>query len=244
MKTMEEIQTQETKNEEHSQNNSSETEQNSNQTSQTSTTALFDEGENQQSSQETNNQNDKSGNDENADQSQNKLSADDITLPEGYEYDKTLGESFLGILNDEKLSRKELGQKLFDLYQSQNVKMLEGLKAAEAERTKKFEEDLKNEKAAWMKQCEADKEFGGQNWEKNQSVIDKAAKAEVNAVKVLQAYNLHTHPEIVRMFVHYGELLSEDKSQIAGGSSNKSVDPATAIFGESLREYNERRNKY
>ena len=232
-------------NEEHLPINQTESEQNDNQTSQTSTPALFDEGETQQNSQETNNQNDTSGNEnhETTDGQENKLSADDITLPEGYEYDKEVGNSFLGILNEAKIG-KETAQKLFDLYQSQNVKILEGLKAAEAERAKKFEEDLKNEKAAWMKQCEADKEFGGQNWEKNQSVIDKAAKAEVNAVKVLQAYNLHTHPEIVRMFVHYGNLMSEDKSQIQGGNSSKNTDPATAIFGESLREYNERRNKF
>ena len=118
--------------------------------------------------------------------------------------------------------------------------MLEGLKAAEAERAKKFEADMAAEKAEWLKQCEADKEFGGQNWEASQAVIDRAAKSFDGAVKVMQAYNLNTHPEIVRMFYKAGLLMGEDQSRTAGGGS-KTTDPATAIFGESLKEFFKRR---
>lgn len=170
---------------------------------------------------------------------QKGLTADDIKLPEGFEYDKALGDSFLGILNEAGIS-KETAQKLFDLYQSQNLKMLEGLKAAEAERAKKFEADMAAEKAEWLKKCEADKEFGGQNWEASQAVIDRAAKSFDGAVKVMQAYNLNTHPEIVRMFYRAGLLMGEDQSRTAGGGS-KATDPAQAIFGESLKEFFKRR---
>ena len=101
---------------------------------------------------------------------QQPLRAEDIKLPDGYEYDKALGDSFLGILNGAGIT-KETAQKLFDLYQSQNIKLLEGLKAAETERVKKFEADMATEKAEWLKQCEADKEYGGHNWEASQVVI-------------------------------------------------------------------------
>ena len=104
------------------------------------------------------------------------LTARDIQLPEGYEYEEELGNNFLAILNDEKLTRKELGQKLFDLYNAQGVKMLEALKAAEVERGKKFEADLAAEKAAWLKLCEADTEYGGQLWESSQAVIDAVSR--------------------------------------------------------------------
>ena len=170
---------------------------------------------------------------------QQALTADDIKLPEGYEYDKALGDSFLGILNEAGIG-KETAQKLFDLYQSQNLKMLEGLKAAEAERAKKFEADMAAEKAEWLKKCEADKEFGGQNWEASQAVIERAAKSFDGAVKIMQAYNLNTHPEIVRMFYRAGLLMGEDQSRTAGGGS-KATDPAQAIFGESLKEFFKRR---
>ena len=173
------------------------------------------------------------------------LKAEDIKIPEGAEYDAELGKSFIDILNDEKLSRKELGQRLFDLYQSQSVKLLEGLKAAESERTKKFTADMAAEKAEWIKQCEADKEYGGQKWEASQAVINRGCEhlATPEAVKLMQAYNLNTNPEIVRMFYRAGLLAGEDKSQIAGNGAGKPTDPAMAIFGESLKEYHKRRGE-
>ena len=55
-------------------------------------------------------------------------------------------------------------QKLFELYHAQGMKMLEGMKAAEKERVKKFNEEISKEKAEWIKQCESDSEYGGQKW--------------------------------------------------------------------------------
>ena len=212
------------------------------QTQQTTTPALFDEqtsqvpeaagGANSQENQETP-----------PEQTPQALTIKDITIPEGYEYDNELGESFLSILNDEKISRKELAQKLFDLYQSQNVKMLEGFKVAEEAKNKKYEEDLKAEKAQWLKQCQADKEYGGQNWENSQAIIDRGCKqlATPEAVKLMQVYNLNTHPEIVRMFYRAGKLASEDNSQTAGNGGKKEIDAAMAIFGNSLKDFHKRR---
>lgn len=173
------------------------------------------------------------------------LTAQDITIPEGTNYDEELGNSFLGLLNDRKLTRKELGQKLFDLYHAQGQKVLEGLKAAEAEKARKFEADLAAEKAEWLKQCESDKEFGGQKWESSQSVIDRGCRelATAEAVNLMQRYNLNTHPEIVRMFYRAGLLAGEDKSQVSGNGAGKNTDPAMAIFGESLREYHKRKGE-
>lgn len=174
-----------------------------------------------------------------------RLKAEDITLPKGAEYDADLGNSFIEILNDEKLSRKELAQKLFDLYQSQSAKFLEGLKAAETEKSKKFTADMAAEKAEWIKLCQADKEFGGQKWEASQAVINRGCEqlATPEAVKLMQAYNLNTHPEIVRMFYRAGMLAGEDKSAVAGNGNTKPNDPAMAIFGESLKEYHKRKGE-
>ena len=173
------------------------------------------------------------------------LKAEDITIPEGVEVDAELGKSFVELLNDEKLSRKELAQKLFDLYQSQSVKLLEGLKAADAEKVKKFTADMAAEKAEWVKQCEGDKEYGGQKWEASQAVINRGCTqiATPEAVKLMQAYNLNTHPEIVRMFYRAGMLAGEDKSQTTGEGTGKPINPAMAIFGESLKEYHKRKGE-
>ena len=67
--------------------------------------------------------------------------------------------------------------------------------------------------------------------------------ATPEAVKLMQAYNLNTHPEIVRMFYRAGLLSSEDKSAVAGNGNNKTSDMAMAIFGESLKEYHKRKGE-
>ncbi|MBQ7577754.1 MAG: hypothetical protein IJT21_05775 [Synergistaceae bacterium] len=218
---------------------------------QSVTPALFDEQQdNSQDSSEASNQQDNNSSDPNQDNQENQnqsqqLTEQDIKIPEGFTYDKEVGASFLGILNDEKLSRKELAQKLTDLYHAQNVKMLEALKAADSERLKKFESDMATEKSEWLKQCQSDKEYGGQNWEAAQSIIDRGCRqlATPEAVSLMQRYNLNTHPEIVRMFYRAGKLASEDKSGIEGNGQGKTQDIAMAIFGESLKDYHKRKGE-
>ena len=170
------------------------------------------------------------------------LTEKDITLPEGATYDTEAGNSFLGIINKYRIP-KEAMQELADLYYSRQVMTLEGVKAAEAERVKKFEADMAAEKAEWLKQCQADPEYGGQKWEASQAVIDRGCKAIATpeAVSLMQRYNLNTHPEIVRMFYKCGKLAGEDNSQALGNTTAKANNPAMAIFGESLKDYHKRR---
>lgn len=164
------------------------------------------------------------------------VTAEDLKIPEGFQYDKESGDAFLGIVNDPGLSRQELVQKLVDMHAAQMGKMLEGLRAADAESMKKYEADVEKEKAEWFKKCQADPEYGGAAWEANDAVIDRGCKqlATPEAVALLQRYNLNTHPEIVRMFYRAGKLVGEDKSGGGAGGGGK-IDPAEAIFGESLR---------
>ena len=84
--------------------------------------------------------NDTTKQEDDTEQEQKALTAEDIKIAEGFEYDKELGDSFLGILNEAKIN-KETAQKLVDLYQEQNIKLLKGLEAAENEKAKKFDED-------------------------------------------------------------------------------------------------------
>ena len=215
-----------------------------NEQSQPVTPALFDEPPELNQAQDSNNTAENQQDSSNQDTSQQiALTEQDIKIPEGFTYDKEVGASFLGIINDEKLSRKELAQKLTDLYHAQNMKMLEALKAADTERMKKFESDMATEKADWLKLCQADKEYGGQNWEAAQAVIDRGCRqlATPEAVNLMQRYNLNTHPEIVRMFYRAGKLAGEDKSGIEGNGHSKPSDIATAIWGESLKDYHKRK---
>ena len=172
------------------------------------------------------------------------LKVEDITIPEGMEYDAEIGNSFIAVGNEYKIP-KEAMQKMFDIYHGQNAKFLASLSVAEKERAKKFMEDIKQEKADWEKLCVSDTEYGGQKWEASQAVINRGCEhlATPEAVKLMQAYNLNYHPEIVRMFYRAGLLVSEDKSNVSGNGAGNKTDPAMAIFGESLKEYHKRREE-
>ena len=160
------------------------------------------------------------------------VTAEDLKIPEGYEYDKDLGESFLGVLNDPKLTRQELGQKLLEMYTAQQAKMLEGEQAASNARS----EQWKREEAEWFNACKTDQEFGGAAFEANRVIIERGAArlATPECVKVLEALGVGSHPEIVRMFYRAGKLVGEDR---LGGAKSAStpIDTAEAIFGESLK---------
>ncbi|MBQ9526715.1 MAG: hypothetical protein IJR68_03815 [Fretibacterium sp.] len=170
------------------------------------------------------------------------LTKEDVTVPEGFTYDEELGKSFLDVVNDRGLSRKELLNRLVGMYAEQQGKMLEAMQAAETERGKQFEADMAAEKEAWMKQCQADSEFGGQGWEAAQAVIDRGCKqvATPGAVELLQRYNLHTHPEIVRMFYRAGKLAGEDRGA-QGGSGQRPRALGEAIFEKSLEDWKKER---
>ena len=105
-----------------------------------------------------------------------------------------------------------------------------------------IEADMAAEKEAWMKQCQADAEFGGQGWEAAQAVIDRGCKqvATQGAVELLQRYNLNTHPEIVRMFYRAGKLAGEDRGA-QGGSGQRARALGEAIFEKSLEDWKKER---
>ena len=161
------------------------------------------------------------------------LEVADIVVPEGKVYDEELGKSFLDIVNDPKLTRKELANRLVAMYASQQDKVLQGLQAADAAAAKQIEA----QNAEWAKAAKADAEFGGQNWEASQGVIatgrDHLATPEAYAI--LHGCGLGDHPEILRMFYRAGKLLGEDRMSGGGKTGQKKPDIAEAIFGDSLR---------
>lgn len=170
------------------------------------------------------------------------VAANDIKVPEGFTYDESVGRDFLSLINDSKLSRREMVQKLVDMHAAQVGRMAQALEASEAESRRQFEADMAKEKSEWLKACKSDEEFGGQKWEASQAVIDRGCShvATPEAVKLLQRYNLHTHPEIARMFYRAGLLAGEDRSGKQGGGAGMKQNPAEAIFGESLKNWKSR----
>ena len=120
----------------------------------------------------------------------------------------------------ERLPKRFLIDKLLRMFvrsESQNTKLI-----LERKMIEQFKADMAKEKADWLSQCLADSEFGGQAWEASQAVIDRGCKqvATQAAVELLQRYNLHTHPEIVRMFYRAGKL-----AELLGGDGVRGEAP-------------------
>ncbi|GHV34449.1 hypothetical protein FACS1894187_05010 [Synergistales bacterium] len=155
------------------------------------------------------------------------IKAEDFTIPEGKVFDEELGKSYLDIVNDSALSRKDLARKLVDLYSSLQDKEIK----AQEEELEKYQLELAGK---WEQAAKADKEYGAQNWEKSGAVIeagrDKVASPEL--VAWIEENKLGNHPEILRMFYRAGKLIGEDRA--AGTVGAAKVDMAEAIFGASL----------
>mgnify|MGYP000382452199 FL=1 len=145
-----------------------------------------------------------------------------------------MGKSFVDIINDEKLSRLEMAQKLTDLYVQQQSGMLEAMQAAEEAAAAKWKEDDRAQQAAWEKASREDPEFGGEKFEANMTIVaagrDKVASPELT--EIVNILGLGNHPEILRMYYRAGKLSQEDRGAGAGaeGAGKKPIEER--IFGK------------
>ena len=161
------------------------------------------------------------------------VTPEDLKLPEGKEWDEALGKSFLDIVNDPKIPRAELTQKLVELYSSQQDLLLQSQAAADAALLAKFNQ----QQTEWLEGCKKDQEYGGHKFEESQAIIKKgcAQVATQGAIDVLNDYGLGSHPEIVRMFYRAGKLLGEDPGSKAPAATAPTEDPLVTMYRESLK---------
>jgi hypothetical protein len=157
----------------------------------------------------------------------NQITLESLKAPEGREWDAETSGAFLSILNDSKLSKAELAQKLVDMHSAQLDRMNASIDA-----------DIKKTSEDWKAASLKDKEYGGEAFEANIRHInagrDKLATPE--AVDILKAYGLDNHPDIVRMFYRAGKLVAEDAGTTTGtvNEAKTSVDPLVEMYRKSL----------
>ena len=161
------------------------------------------------------------------------VTPEDLKLPEGKQWDEALGKSFLDIVNDPKIPRAELTQKLVELYSSQQDLLLQSQAAADAALLAK----LDRQQTEWFEGCKKDQEYGGLKFEESQAIIKKGCGqvATQGALDVLKDYGLDFHPEIVRMFYRAGKLLGEDPGSKAPAAAAPMEDPLITMYRESLK---------
>lgn len=133
-----------------------------------------------------------------------------FTVPEGAQLTDELKAYFEGVGKKLGLSQ-ERAQAFVDEY-FENAK-------ANAEAALSALEEAHN---AWVTEVKADKEFGGQDFDRNMQYVAKArdAFATPELLQLLNESRLGSHPEMVRLMYRVGKALSEDKFNPAGGATS------------------------
>lgn len=146
------------------------------------------------------------------------ITYESLTLPEGLSLDAEapLSKSFLEIINDPKLSRAELAQRLVDL-QANSV----------TEASERGSREFTEMVSGWRQQLKDDPEIGGAN----EAETLREANRVVNSYgtpglkQALVTSGLGNHPEFARFLRKIAPMISEPKPVNAGGPKPNGAAP-------------------
>lgn len=133
----------------------------------------------------------------------------DFKLADGAELDAEVLTSFKGIAKELGISQ-EAAQKLIDLQGQLDSKRMQALEAAQAEQSQR-----------WADAVKADKELGGENYDKTVETAIKAVEkfGSPELRSLLNETGIGNHPELVKFCHRIGKALSED-NLVMGGHQN------------------------
>lgn len=145
----------------------------------------------------------------------------DFSLAEGMELDTEVFDSFKGIAKELGIPQ-EAAQKLIDL-QGQ----------LEAKRAVAQQQQLAEQAQQWADAVKADKEIGGENYDKSVATAVKAIEqfGSPELRNLLSETGIGNHPELVKFCHRIGKALSED-SLVMGGNQKPSARTADVLFGD------------
>lgn len=145
----------------------------------------------------------------------------DFTLPEGWEIDKDAIGEFKSVAKELGLTQEQ-AQKLVDMQTKFSGKQNESLQSS----WDKVQEH-------WRSEAEADKEFGGTNFQANVGVakkaLDKYGTPELR--EVIEVTGMGNNPELIRFLYRVGKTLGEDTVMKDGRAQDGAVkDHAKTLF--------------
>ena len=144
----------------------------------------------------------------------------DFKLPEGVTPDDAKLKAFDPIARELGLSQAN-AQKLVDFYAQ-----------AQIEAGKAGQEQFDTVTAAWKKEAESDKEFGGAKFAENAALANKALKAfgSPKLSEYLVASGAGNHPEVIRFFFKVASAIGEDKLIVGGSNNEPAKDAALKLY--------------
>lgn len=149
------------------------------------------------------------------------VTADAIKFQEGFQVDETVRDEFLTIINDDKLSRPELAQKLIDLQAKFAQSQSDDLTA-----------DWEKQQDEWRAEVAADKEIGGDKLDQNLAEIKKVVleygSDEVNEILTNTGAGNNIH--VIRMMYKIAKALNEGTGHVTGSPSQPEKSAAQKLY--------------
>ena len=138
-----------------------------------------------------------------------------LTMPKGVELDQALLDRVAPILKERGLTHSDV-QELADAFID-----------VSDENAAEKQEEMNGHIKEWTKQSKADKEIGGDDFDKNVAIAAKALETHgtKELSKLLYRSGLGSHPEVIRFFVKVGTLTSDD--HIPDSSGKSGADPTS-----------------
>jgi hypothetical protein len=134
----------------------------------------------------------------------------DFSLPDGVELDGDMAVQFKSLLEDTGKSLQEKAQSLLEMQGQLYQKAAEAQQQAQADQAQK-----------WAEAVKADKEIGGENYDKSVATAVKAIEqfGSPELRNLLSETGIGNHPELVKFCHRIGKALSED-GLVMGGAQN------------------------
>ncbi len=151
----------------------------------------------------------------------------DFTIPDGVELNPEVLADFKTLAKDLGITQ-ENAQKFVDL----QIQM-------ENNRVAAIEQAIVDQSKQWADAVKADKDIGGEKFEKTKEVAIKAVErfGSPELRNLLIDSGLGNHPEMVKLFHRIGQSISEDGLVLPGTQSNTTTNQRTAdvLFGDILQ---------
>ncbi|WKJ88764.1 hypothetical protein QZJ86_12100 [Methylomonas montana] len=145
----------------------------------------------------------------------------DFSFPDGFEADPVMMDAFKAMALEAKLSQEQ-AQHFASMGAQLQQKMLSEHFSA-----------IEQQKADWEAEARADKEYGGAKFDENLTYAARARDAFVTPAlrEQLDKTGLGNHPDLIRVFVRAGKLISED-SLVSGGQrpSSQTKSAASTLY--------------
>jgi hypothetical protein len=153
------------------------------------------------------------------------------TAPEKYEFKAPEGIAFdAEVISTYSNVAKELG-----LPQDAAQKLIDqiGPKIAQSQQTA-LKTAIDTTMAEWQLASKSDKEFGGERFDANLGVANKAIETFGTPAlrKLLDDTGIGGHPEVIRAFFRAGKQISEDRFVPGGARTTATKNPAQALYGK------------